>query len=183
VFANAAPDVTLFARDFRAPRSLRSNLSWSGPVLGNRFTANARAPTRSTSTSRASSTATSATSRASSSRPRAAGRCSCSPASIVPATGAVAWRDTRVAPQFARVAEQRSDLRSDSRPAAGGDRPASFNTGVSWSLSYVYGGARAHARLLQHAGDPRAFEWSPAALGGRHQVNYTLFANLSTRCA
>jgi hypothetical protein len=38
-FANAAPDVTLFAGDWRAQRSVRSNLSWSGPILGNRLAA------------------------------------------------------------------------------------------------------------------------------------------------
>src|SRR6185437_15362564 len=39
VFANTVPNVALFAKDFNAPRSLRSNLQWSGPVLDNRFNA------------------------------------------------------------------------------------------------------------------------------------------------
>ena len=39
VFANSAPNVTLFAKDFKAPRSVRSNLNWNGPMLGNRFNA------------------------------------------------------------------------------------------------------------------------------------------------
>ena len=38
-FSNTAPNVTLFARDFAAPRSWRGNLQWSGPVLANRFSA------------------------------------------------------------------------------------------------------------------------------------------------
>jgi hypothetical protein len=33
VFSNGAPNVTFFANDYAAPSSLRSNLSWSGPVL------------------------------------------------------------------------------------------------------------------------------------------------------
>src|SRR5207237_4226877 len=39
VFANAAPNVFLFARDFAAPRSVRSNLQWNVPVLGLRLMA------------------------------------------------------------------------------------------------------------------------------------------------
>ena len=42
VFASDAPNVTLFASDFSAPRSVRSNLNWNGPILGNRFNATRR---------------------------------------------------------------------------------------------------------------------------------------------
>src|SRR6185312_6674562 len=37
VFASTAPNVTLFAKDFSTPRSVRSNLQWNGPILTNRF--------------------------------------------------------------------------------------------------------------------------------------------------
>src|SRR5262249_15625112 len=37
VFANSSPNVWLFAKDYQAARSIRSNLNWSGPVLHNRF--------------------------------------------------------------------------------------------------------------------------------------------------
>ena len=40
VFASNVPNVNLFAKDFASPRSVRSNLNWSGPILGNRFAAN-----------------------------------------------------------------------------------------------------------------------------------------------
>src|SRR5207247_8659745 len=36
-FANVVPNVTAFARDYNSPRSVRSNLQWSGPALNNRF--------------------------------------------------------------------------------------------------------------------------------------------------
>ena len=39
VFSSSAPNVSLFAKDYQAPRSVRSNLQWNGPILGNRFTA------------------------------------------------------------------------------------------------------------------------------------------------
>jgi hypothetical protein len=39
VFANTAPNVTLFAQDYSPTRSVRSNLQWSGAILDNRFRA------------------------------------------------------------------------------------------------------------------------------------------------
>src|SRR5581483_4198262 len=38
-FAVGAPNAALFDRAYRAPRSVRSNVQWSGPILDNRFTA------------------------------------------------------------------------------------------------------------------------------------------------
>src|SRR5207302_3318868 len=43
VFASTVPNVTFFARNYAAPRSLRSNLNWTGPLLNNRFAANVEA--------------------------------------------------------------------------------------------------------------------------------------------
>ncbi len=37
VFANTAPNVNLFAKDYQPTRSVRSNLQWSGSILDNRF--------------------------------------------------------------------------------------------------------------------------------------------------
>ena len=39
MFSSAAPNVTLFAKDYTSPRALRSNLQWSGMILDNRFSA------------------------------------------------------------------------------------------------------------------------------------------------
>ena len=39
VFSDPTPSVNLFAKDYRPSRSLRANLQWSGPILGNRFAA------------------------------------------------------------------------------------------------------------------------------------------------
>jgi hypothetical protein len=40
VFSDAAPNVSLFANNYVAPRSVRSNLQWDGPILNNLFAAN-----------------------------------------------------------------------------------------------------------------------------------------------
>src|SRR4029079_7674166 len=39
VFSSSAPNVSLFSKDYRSSKSIRSNLQWSGPILKNRFTA------------------------------------------------------------------------------------------------------------------------------------------------
>ena len=46
--SSSAPNVTLFSKDYQAPKSVRSNLQWSGPILGNRFTATIDGTYRST---------------------------------------------------------------------------------------------------------------------------------------
>src|SRR5213076_2561875 len=43
VFASTVPNVTFFAKDYAAPRSLRSNLNWSGPLFNNLFSGNIEA--------------------------------------------------------------------------------------------------------------------------------------------
>ena len=53
VFSSTVPNVSLFAHDYAAQRSVRSNVSWSGPIVGDRLAATHRrhvlarpAPTR-----------------------------------------------------------------------------------------------------------------------------------------
>ena len=179
LFGSGAPNVTLFARDWRAPCSVRSNLGWSGAVLGNRLAATVDA-SYSLNLHQPGFVDRNVAPEARFALADEAGRpVYVQPASIVPATGAIAVRDARLSSDFLRVAEQRSDLRSTSRQLQLGLRPATFSSRVGWSLNYTLQGVRERTRgFSSTAGDPRAFEWSPAALGGRHQVNYTLFANL-----
>lgn len=177
-FANRAPDVTLFARDWRAPRSIRSNLQWNGPVLGNRFAAtfegtlslNERQP--------------SFVDRNFGGTPQFAladegGRPVYVDASAaVPATGAVAWQGARVSPLFARVAEQRSDLRSETRQLQARIAPTAFNPTFNWSLAYTYTDVREQARGFASAGgDPRAVTWGRGTFDTRHSVQYVVSYN------
>ncbi len=178
-FASAAPDVTLFAPDWRAPRSLRSNLQWAGPVLGNRFAATFEG-TYSRNTRQPGFVDLNF-----SGAPRFAladegGRpVYVDPASVVPATGAVAWQGARVSPRFARVAEQRSDLRSETRQLQARISPTSFNPNFGWSLAYVYTDVREQTRgFTSTAGDPRAVDWARGAFDTRHQIQYTLSYNV-----
>jgi hypothetical protein len=95
-----------------------------------------------------------------------------SPSSIVPATGAVAWSESRAASAFAQVRETRSDLRSTFDGATAVLTIPLYSTVYSSSpgfaapltLSYSYADARRQYNGFgaTTAGDPRATLWMAA---------------------
>ncbi len=179
-FASTQPNVTLFSKDWRAPRSLRSNLQWSGPVLGNRFNVTLDG-TWSANMNQGSTVDLNFAGvprfqlGAEGNRPVYA-----PPTSITPATGVVAARESRLAPGFNRVTEMRSDMRSESRQLTARLAPARFSTNFNWSLSYVYANVRERYRgTTSTAGDPLAIDWSRGSMDSRHQVTYSLGYNLA----
>ena len=178
-FANSAPNVTLFAKDWTAPRSLRSNLQWSGPVLANRFSLSADV-TWSRNVAQGSMVdlnfggAQRFTLGEEGDRPVYV-----NPSSIVPGTGAIASRDARVDDDYARVTEMRSDLRSESRQLSLRLSPVRFSTRFSWNASWVLSDVREQSRgFASTAGDPRTVEWTPGGLNSRHQLVYNLGYNV-----
>jgi len=178
VFSETAPNVTLFAENYVAPRSIRSNLQWDGPILGNRLAANIDA-TYSLNLNQASfvdlnfNPATRFTLADEGGRPVFV-----QPGSIVPTTGAIAARDARVSPLFSRVTEQRSDLRSESRQISLRLSPAQFSTRFSWSASYVYSNVRERVRgFTSTVGNPLEMDWTRAGFDSRHQIVYSLGYN------
>lgn len=178
VFASSAPNVTLFAKDYAAPRSLRSNLQWSGPVLGNRFSAQVEA-TYSLNLNQSSAVdlnfdpTTRFALADESARPVFV-----EPTSIVPATGAIASADARISQKYNRVSEMRSDLRSESRQLSLRLSPATFNTKFSWGLSYVYSNVREQVRgFSSTVGNPFDVEWARSSFDSRHQISYNLGYN------
>lgn len=179
VFASGAPNVTLFTPDFVAPRSIRSNLQWSGPVLGNRFNATFEG-TYSLNLHQQGFVDRNflATERfalgAEDARPVYV-----APTSIDPLTGQVAVRDARVSDDFNRVTEQRSDLRSESRQFRASLSPLSFNSNYSWNISYVYSNVRERVRGFgtNTAGNPFDEQWARSNFDSRHQVQYSLYWN------
>jgi hypothetical protein len=178
VFASSAPNATLFASDFRAPRSVRSNLNWNGPVLGNRFNASVDL-TYSLNLNQASTLDLNFQPTQRFTLADEAGRpVYAQPSSIVPATGAIASRDARVSPLFNRVSQLRSDLRSESKQLRVGLFPASFTQGFTWSLNYTLADVREQYRGFQStSGNPLDVAWSRANGESRHQVTYTLGYN------
>lgn len=174
VFASAAPDVTVYARDFGPPRTVRSNLSWTGAILDARFSLGVEG-TYSLNLNRQrfvdlNFDPTQRFTLADDGRPVFVEQ-----TSIVPGTGSIASRDARVSQAFARVTELRSDL--ESRTAQLGVRLSPVPRGPSrfgWSLAYTYSHIREQVSGFgSTAGDPLTVEWARAAQGP-HQVNYNL---------
>jgi hypothetical protein len=177
LFSSALPNVTLVSPDFRPPQSVRSNLSWNGRLLDNRLSANVEATyavnRRQQRTVDLNFAPTVRFALDPEGRPVFV-----APTSIVPATGSIASRDARVAPEFARVAELRSDLQS--RTAQLGVRVSPVQRGPSrfgWSAAYTYSHVREQVSgFASTAGDPLEVQWARAGQGP-HQINYTLRYN------
>ncbi|MGQ0703251.1 MAG: carboxypeptidase regulatory-like domain-containing protein [Gemmatimonadales bacterium] len=178
VFADQAPSVSLFALDYRPSGSLRANLQWSGPVLGNRFAATIEG-TYSRNLNQVSGVDLNFNPTSRFSLAEEAGRpVFVLPTSIVPSTGAIASRDARVSPQFSRVTETRTDLSSESKQLTLRLAPATFSTSFGWSLSYVLSDVRQQSRgFTSTVGNPLEVEWA-SGFTSRHQIVYTLSYNL-----
>ncbi|MFL5615904.1 MAG: carboxypeptidase regulatory-like domain-containing protein [Gemmatimonadaceae bacterium] len=178
VFANTAPNVFLFAKDFSAPRSLRSNLQWNGPVIGNRLSATIEAVySRNLNQSGIVDLNFNAAPQFAlgqeSNRPVYV-----QPTSIVTTTGAIASGDARVSPLYSHVTELRSDLQSESRQVSLRLSPTTFSTAYSWSLSYVYSNVRDRVRGFgSTVGNPLDLSWGRSSFDSRHQIVYTLGYN------
>lgn len=179
VFVNARPGVTLFAPDYSAPRSVRSNVQWSGQVLGGRFSARADA-TYSLNLEQTGSVDLNFTPTARFTLRDEAGRpMFAAPSSIAPASGVVSSNDARRSERFARVTELRSDLRSDSREVTLSVAPAGFRSLLDWNLSYVYSNYREQTYgFSSTTGNPFDKEWSRSWLDSHHQFVYTLGVNV-----
>ena len=178
VFANTSPNVSLFADDYSAPRSVRSNLQWNGPILGNRFSASVEA-TYSANYNQAGSMdlnfnpATRFTLPGEDNRPVFV-----NPTSIVPGTGAVSPTDARISNRFSRVSQLTSDLESRSRQLSLRLSPATFNQSFSWSLSYVYSNVREQFRgFSSTTGNPLDVAWGRSSFDSRHQIVYNVGYN------
>jgi hypothetical protein len=178
VFSNSLPNVSLFARDFTAPRSVRSNVNWSGPILGNRFSANADV-TYSLNLNQASNYDLNFRPAEQFTLPDERDRpVYVQESSIVAATGAIAARDARVSDQFNRVSELRSDLRGRTAQLRLGLSPATFSQRYNWSVYYTLSTVREQYRGFQSTvANPQAIGWSRGGGESRHQITYSLFYN------
>ncbi len=179
VFANSAPNVTLFARDYSTPRSVRGNLQWSGPILANLLSMTANA-TYSRNLNQSSFVDLNFKPVVQFNLADEGGRpVYVQPASIVPNTGAIASGDARISPLFNRVTEEVSDLISESRQLRFTFSPVKFSQTFSWSASYVYSNNRAQYRGFSSTTDnPLDVAWGRSGFDSRHQITYNLRYNL-----
>ncbi|MCC7195008.1 MAG: carboxypeptidase regulatory-like domain-containing protein [Gemmatimonadaceae bacterium] len=178
-FASTAPNVSLFAKDYAAPRSIRSNLNWSGAILGNRFNGQFEV-TYSLNLNQGGSLDLNFAPVQRFTLPDEADRpVYVQVAGISPQTGGIAPGGARVSQLFNRVTESRSDLRSESRQFRASLSPLNFSSAFQWNLSYVYTTVRERTRGFggNTAGNPLDYQWSRASLDSRHQIQYLLNYN------
>ncbi len=178
VFASSAPNVSLFADDYSAPKSVRSNLQWSGPILNNRFSATIEG-TYSANYNQSSMIDLNFNPVPRFGLASEAGRpVYVQPSSIVPATGSISTVDARTSNMFTRVTQLASDLESRSRQMSLRLSPATFSTSLNWSLSYVYSNVREQFRgFSSTVSNPLAVEWGRSSFDSRHQVVYNVGYN------
>jgi hypothetical protein len=178
VFADAKPNVSLFAKDYVAPRSVRSNLQWSGPILNNRFSVTVDG-IYSLNLNQGSFVDLNFAPQERFTLTNEGGRpVFVQPTSIDPITGATATSAARVSSLFSRVTEQRSDMRSESRQLSFSFAPASFSTRLTWNASYVYSNVRERYRgFSSTVGNPLDVAWGRASFDSRHQIVYSIGYN------
>jgi len=179
VFANAKPNVTLFTPDFRAPRSLRSNLQWSGPVLNNRFSGGVELTWSRNLNQQSFVDLNFRPEQRFTLRDEEARPVFVNASSIVPATGAIASQDGRRSPDYSRVQQLRSDQQSESRQISFRLSPVRFSTSFNWGATYVYSNVRERTRGFgSTVGNPMSEEWGRSTLDSRHQLSYNAGYNL-----
>jgi hypothetical protein len=178
IFAQQAPNVTLFDPNFAAQRSLRSNIQWAGAILKNRFAGSVDL-TYSRNIAQSASVDLNFVGAEQFALDNEGGRPVFVPTSaIVNNTGQIAWRQARVTDAFGRVTQQRSDLQSESRQISFNLRPLNLSTTYGWSVSYVYADVRDQFNGFQSTvGNPFTREWSRANGNSRHQIQYNLSYN------
>jgi hypothetical protein len=177
VFGTSAPNVTAFNKDYVSPRSIRSNINWSGSALKNRFATSVDVTAswnknQSSSIDRNFSNSQQFTLPAEGNRPVFVPT-----SSITPSTGSIAPGASRTSPRYNRVNELVSDLNSQSYQATFRVSPVSFNANFSWSAWYVYSYIREQYRgFSSTVSNPLAVQWGRSA-AGPHQIGYSLGYN------
>jgi hypothetical protein len=178
VFASSARNVTLFDKDYVAPRSLRSNLQWSGTSLDNRLSTLVDV-TYSRNLNQASTFDLNFNPVQQFALADEGGRPIFARAtSIVPTTGTIASGEARFSPTYYHVSQLRSDMESETKQLTVQLRPFTFNSTYTWSLSYVYANAKEKYRgFSSTSGNPLDVAWGRSRFDSRHQFVYTLTYN------
>lgn len=178
VFANAAPNVSLYDRGFRQPRVLRANLSWSGPIWSNRYAVGGSAQYQrglhQTATIDGNLDPTIRfTLDGEHARPVFVPI-----EAIVPATGVATTAASRRDAAFNRVNVLQSNLRQETRLASVSLRPVLSNTSFNWSVTYTHQQSREEfVGFASAAGSPFQREWSRSPLPRAYNVTGTFFYN------
>lgn len=178
-FGNAQPNVSLFAPDYAAQRSVRSTLQWTGPVIDNRFMATVTG-TWSRNVNQPGPLDLNFDPTVRFTLPDESGRpVFVSPAGIAVTTGTVSSNDSRVASQFNHVTESVSAFRSLTRQLQLQLAPLSVSSRVSWGVAYTLSAVRDRASgFTSTDGNPLAVSSARAAGDWRHQIQVNVGANV-----
>lgn len=178
VFANTAPNVSLFAKNYQAPKSLRSNIQWGGAVLANRFYSTVDL-TYSRNMNQASmldlnfAPVQQFALAGEANRPVYA-----QAGNIVASTGGIASTEARQTTSYSHVSELRSDMQSEAKQLTVSVRPMAFSSVLSWNASYVYSNTREEYRgFSSTSGNPLDVAWGRSGFDSRHQLTYSLNYN------
>lgn len=179
VFSSSVPNVLIFEPKYAAQRSLRANLSWSGAILKDLLAANADITVSRNFAQSAGFDINFPTVQKFSLANEDGRPVYVDPLNIVASSGQIAWRNTRLFPQFGRVTEQRSDLQSTSKQLTLGIRPVAFSSAFSWSLSYVLSAVREETYgFASTVADPTRLTWDPGSSAPTHQIQFSVNYNL-----
>lgn len=170
-FADAAPAVQLFDRDYRPARSWRGNLQWGSAIknvvysVDAIFSLNVNQPSVVDLNFEGTPKFTLA----------AEGRPVFVPeSSIVASTGAGAAAAARRSASFGSVMSRRSDVRGWARQLMVRARPGTAFIGGRWLLdaTYTFTQTRSQTRGFDGAalGDPRAIEWARGDYAPTHEI-------------
>jgi hypothetical protein len=171
VFSTSAPSVSLFDPRYRQPQSLRGAADWSSPVLDNRFVLGFQAIVSSGFNQQGTVDLNFNPVERFALANEGGRPVFADPSAIVPATGAIATRDTRVSQAFQRVTVQRSDLRVDSHQFTVNLKPVTANPWLRWDLTYALLDVREKVYgFTNTVGNPFDTYWGPQLQAGRHTV-------------
>ena len=176
-FANLSPNVTAFSRDYVSPRSVRSNVNWSGPILNNRFSTSLDL-TYSLNLNQSSVIDRNFRGEPQFGLPDERDRpVYVDETSIVPTTGATASQNAQFSQRYSRVSEMVSDLKSESYQGTLRLSPMAFSSRFSWSAWYTHTVVREQFRgFTSTVGNPVDVAWGRSALSP-HQIGYSLSYN------
>jgi hypothetical protein len=175
-FISSAPNVSLFAKNYVAPRSIRGNLAWRGVTLGDRLQTTLNGTVsynvnQSNNYDLNFNPTQQFTLADEGNRPVYA-----QASNIVPASGLISASDARVSQSYNHVSEIRSDLTSMTDQFQMSVSPYyTWNYNWSWSANYTLQSIRDQQRGFggNTAGDPRDVAWARSAFDNRHQLGYT----------
>lgn len=174
VFSNGAPSVVAFDRGYQQPRSFRTAADWSSAVLDNRFALGLQVVYSWNMNQQGNIDANLNTTPRFTLDNEGGRPVFADPTAVVPGTGTIASRASRVSEAFRGVSLMQSNLHSASRQLVVKLQPVTANQKLSWAFTYSLLDVRDQFRgFSSTVGDPFDMQWGPHLQSGKHQFSLT----------